>query len=144
MTLVEGYDQECYTVKEGNSELLYTLQNALMNYDSSLELSRHLARLAKASAQLYCTRLEVFFWKARNLPIIVRLVFCTQLTISQHSVHFLIVAQAIQDKQLSYGRETARSLILFRLTSGVIRKIIHKMGFLVHPMGHQGQYMRFI
>ena len=38
------------------------------------------------------------------------------------------------DKYLSYGRETARSLILFRLKSSVIRKIMHKIGFLGHPM----------
>jgi len=31
--------------------------------------------------------------------------------------------------------ETARSLIHFRLTSSVIRKIIHNIAFLGHPMG---------
>jgi len=31
--------------------------------------------------------------------------------------------------QYSYGRETARSLILFRFSSRVIRKIMHKVGF---------------
>jgi len=48
------------------------------------------------------------------------------------------------NKKLSYGRETERSLILFRLTSSVICKIMHKIGFLGHLMGHQEQYMRFI
>ena len=41
------------------------------------------------------------------------------------------------DQWLDYGRETARSLILFRLTFSVIRKIMHKIEFLGHPMGHQ-------
>jgi len=44
----------------------------------------------------------------------------------------------------SYSRETARSLILFRLTFCVIRKIMPKIGFFGHPMRHQEQYMRFI
>ena len=37
-------------------------------------------------------------------------------------------------KQLSYGREAARSLRRFRLTSIVIREIMHKISFLGHPM----------
>jgi len=48
------------------------------------------------------------------------------------------------NKKLSYGRETARSLILFRLGSSVVRKIMHKIGFWATLWGHQEQYMRFI
>jgi len=44
----------------------------------------------------------------------------------------------LSNKKLSYGRETARSMIFFRLTSSVIRKIMHKIGFLGHPMGVSG------
>ena len=50
-------------------------------------------------------------------------------------------------KKLSYGRETARSLIHFRLTSSVIRKIMHKIGLLGHPVGASGAiyalYLKF-
>ena len=42
--------------------------------------------------------------------------------------------------QLSYGRETLRSLMLFRLTSSVIRKIMHKIGFLCHPIASGAIY----
>jgi len=52
------------------------------------------------------------------------------------------------NKWLSYGRETARSLILFRLTSSVIRKIMHKIGFLGHPLMASGAiyalYLKFL
>ena len=37
-----------------------------------------------------------------------------------------------------YGRETARILICFRLTSSVIRKIMHYIAFLGHPVGASG------
>jgi len=49
------------------------------------------------------------------------------------------IAVPIFDKYLSYGRETARSLIRFRLTPSVIRKIMH---FCATLWGISG--MRFI
>jgi len=52
------------------------------------------------------------------------------------------------NKKLSYDRETAQSLIIFRLTSSVIRKLMHKIGFLGHPMGASGKiyalYLKFL
>jgi len=52
------------------------------------------------------------------------------------------------NKKLSYGRDTAQSFILFRLTSSVICKITHKIGFLGHPMGPSGAiyalYLKFL
>ena len=41
-------------------------------------------------------------------------------------------------KQLSYGREIARSLIRFRLMSIVIHKVMHKIAFLGHLSAHRG------
>jgi len=38
----------------------------------------------------------------------------------------------------SSDMSTALSLMVFRLTSCVIRKIMHKIGFLGHPMGASG------
>jgi len=40
---------------------------------------------------------------------------------------------------ISYGRETAWSLRRFRLTSSVIRNIMHKIAFLGHPMCANGR-----
>ena len=40
--------------------------------------------------------------------------------------------------------ETARSLIRFRLTSSVIRKITHKIAFWATLWGHHGQYKLYI
>ena len=55
---------------------------------------------------------------------------------------------ASNNKYLSYCRETTRSLILFQLTSSVICKIMHKIGFLGHPMGLSGAiyalYLKFL
>ena len=45
---------------------------------------------------------------------------------------------SMNNKEVSYGRETARSLIRFRLTSSVIRKIVHKIAFLGHSTGTSG------
>jgi len=43
------------------------------------------------------------------------------------------MVDAIRNKKLSYGRETARSLILFPLTSSVIRKIMHAQNWIFGP-----------
>ena len=52
------------------------------------------------------------------------------------------------NKQLSQGRQTARSLMLFQLTYSVIRKIMHKIGLLGHPVGASGAiyalYLKFL
>jgi len=60
----------------------------------------------------------------------------------------LYINEINNNNQLSYGRETARSLILFRLTSGVIRKIMHRIGFLGHSVGASGAiyalYLKFL
>ena len=48
----------------------------------------------------------------------------------------------------SSDMSTALSLMVFRLTSCVIRKIMHKIGFLGHPMGASGAmyalYLKFL
>ena len=54
--------------------------------------------------------------------------FFTFLTFLTYFFYFLHVLK--RNKQLSYGRETARSLIHFRLTSSAIRKIMPKIAFL--------------
>ena len=51
---------------------------------------------------------------------------------------------ALLRQEVSYSRETARDLIHFRLTSSVIRKIVHKIVFLRNPMRAPGQYNCFI
>jgi len=48
--------------------------------------------------------------------------------------NYMAISESMLDKKLSYGRETAQSLILFQLTSSVIRKIMHKIGFSGHPI----------
>jgi len=50
-----------------------------------------------------------------------------------------VVLRTLFNKQLSYGRETARSLIYFRLTPSFIRKIT-KLHFSTTLWWHQGQY----
>ena len=69
---------------------------------------------------------------------------------SNSDVPWTIVRPYVNSKnnKLSYGRETGRSLILFWLTSSVIRKIMHKIGFLSHSMGASGAiyalYLKFL
>ena len=50
----------------------------------------------------------------------------------------------LYNTQLSYGKETARSLIHFRLISSVIRKIMHKMGFLGHSVTRRRVQWHFL
>jgi len=44
---------------------------------------------------------------------------------TQRERRFLTIVGHPENRYLSYDRETARSLICFRLTSSVIRKILH-------------------
>jgi len=59
-----------------------------------------------------------------------------------------VIIQYCCNKKLSYGRDAVRSLILFGLTSSVICKIMHKIGFLDHPMKASGAiyalYLKFL
>ena len=84
------------------------------------------------------------FWlqsvRSRQLvgPAPIRLPSCPFVSLWQSKICSSVISTQGY-KKLSYGRETARSLILFRLTSSVIRKIMHKIGFLSHPMGASGE-----
>jgi len=63
-----------------------------------------------------------------DYSVLVRLGLISLVVIPTFSVHHCW-------KTISSARETARSLIRFRLTFSVIRKIMHKIAFLGHTMG---------
>ena len=70
--------------------------------------------------------------------VVVMVVVVMVVVVAVVTVVVLVLSQilfSIRYKQLSQGRETARSLILFRLTSIIISKIMHKIGFLGHAIG---------
>ena len=71
-----------------------------------------------------------------------------QKTLHTYAMVCLTSCISYINKQLSYGRETSRTLILFRLTSSVIHKIMHKIGFLGHRVGASGAiyalYLKFL
>jgi len=63
--------------------------------------------------------------------------FCSRLYSIELELYSQQVAQLWQ-------RDRAKLDIRFRLTCSVIRKIMHKIEFLGHPMGHQEQYKHLI
>ena len=93
---------------------------------------RHMTPCSELSGHYYSSaNLSLKSWKWTPTYRMIILIF-------QHSIQ----GETIY-KQLS-SRETARSLIRFRLTCSVIRKIMHKIAFLGHPMGAYALYLKVL